>query len=251
MRVVALGPPALLHSLNVLPASIGKSMTVIPNSVILEPGAIWDGDSMLLSADVKTVQYVRGETAYEDETIAFLGNAYNGAMKRPAWLSGVQAGQSRPLFGLAQSLSPWWGPRGSVCSWLGQFGVFFQQNRGDIELAIRQSGLLLDGLFGFKPVWTTLFFELAASMGEGGCEVFERWVKPADAGPFAGILLGSRGPARISLEGLVKAIAAQREAPTEEFTACTSFPIYAMMMRRAETAAGALAPLIEKLRARL
>ncbi len=92
---------------------------------------------------------------------------------------------------------------------------------------------------------------LAASMGKGGTEVFERWVKPGDAGPFLGILLGSSGAGRISLDGFNKALGALRESPTEDFASCVSVPIFSLMVRRAGMAAESLAPLVETLRARM
>lgn len=250
-RVVTVGYPAIVHSLGVLAEHAGRPMTVIRNSVVLHPGAVWGHDNVLLAADNKTVQYARGETVYEDDPLSYLASAYDASIKLPVWIANVAPVQARPLFGMARSLSPWWGQRGSVCGWLNQFGTFYVSHRPQLELATRQAGLFLDGLFGLKPLWTTLFFSLAASMGTGGPEVFERWVKPGDAGPFLGILLGSSGAGRISLDGFNKALGALRESPTEDFASCVSVPIFSLMVRRAGMAAESLAPLVETLRARM
>lgn len=250
-RVVTLGYPAIIHALGLLAENVGRPLTVIKDSVILEPGAVWEHDNVLLAANSRAVQYARGDTVFEDDTISFLGSAYNPAMKRPLWMNQLSAGQIRPVFGLAHSLSAWWGPRGSVCAWLNQFGVFYMIHRLELELASRHAVLLLDSLFGLRPLWTSLFDSLTSSMGEGGPEVFERWVKPSDVGPFVGILLGSSGPEQIRVQGLSKAIGELRESPTEIFESCVSVPIFSMLVRRAETAAGNLAPVIEKLRARM
>jgi hypothetical protein len=250
-RVVTLGYPAIIHSLQVLSQNVGHPMTVVRNAVTLEPGAIWDRDNILLAANTRTVVYARGDTVFEDDTFAFLANAYNSSMQRPLWMANLTMAQVGPVFGLAHTLSPWWGPRGSVCAWLNQFGTFYLTHRPDLELASRHAGLLLDGLFGLRSLWTTLFRSLALSMGDGGPQVFEKWIRPSDVGPFVGILLGSQGPEEIAVNRLPKAITSLRETPTEDFESCVSVPVFSMLIRRAETAAGNLAPVIEKLRAEL
>jgi hypothetical protein len=249
-RVVIVGYPAIIHSLQVLSEHAGSRLKVVRNSVSLEPGAVWERNNVLLSADARMVQYARGDTVFEDETLTYLAETYDASMKRPLWMAMTPA-QLRQVFGLAHNLSPWWGPRGSVSAWLDRFGTYYVQHRPSLELAMRQAALLLDGLFGLRPLWTSLFLELVSSMGSGGRQVFERWIKPADASPFVGILMGSDGPARIDVTGLEKAIAALRETPTEEFQSCVSVPMFAMLVRRVQTSAASLAPTIGKLRAEL
>jgi hypothetical protein len=152
---------------------------------------------------------------------------------------------------MAQALVPWWGPRGSVCAWLSAYGAFYCSHRTDIELANRHAGLMLDGLFGLRPLWTSLFYSLVETMGEGAHQLFERRLGPSDVAPLLGILLGTRGQAELSVGGLAQGIAALRQSPTPDFEALLSVPLYPMLVRRAEDAALQLAPVVSKLRSGL
>ncbi len=210
-----------------------------------------DGDSVLVSANGRTVQYTRGDTLFQDDLYRFLVRTYSRDWKRPAWMMTLAPPKSDFVFRLAHTLSPWWGPRGSVGAWLSSFGMFYCSHRTQIDLAARHAGLMLDGLFGLRPLWTTLFESLTVSMGDGGPEVFGRWVRPSDVAPLLGILIGSQGQEQISVEGLTRELAKLRESPTPDFVSCMSFAPYPMLVRRAEEAALQLAPVIAKLRSEL
>ena len=251
-RVVrSLGFPALSQSLQILARTGARPFTVVPRTLVLEPGAVWDSEYVIVSAAQRVVEYARADTLFEQETFEFLANTYSPAMKRPAWMSWMAPQQSGFAFQLADTLSPWWGPRGSVCAWLHQFGAFHASHRTDIEMAARHGAMMLDGLFGLRSQYNGLFWAMVLAMGEGAAEVFGKWVGPGETARLLGILIGSRGADQISIGGLSRAVAALRESPTEEFEQCMAAPIYPMMVRRAEFAAQNLEPVIEKLRAGL
>ncbi len=246
-NVVAMGRSAVTQSVHILASTHGRPYTVKPG-LVLEPGASGTGDFVLLSADGKSVQYAAGDRLYSDEIYRFLTLTYSEDWKRQPWMKTVMSSKGDFVFKLAHTLSPWWGPPGSVSTWLHSFGMFYCKHRNQIDVAATQAALMLDGLFALRPLWTSLFNSLTVSMGEGGPEVFERWVKASDVAPLLGILIGSQGDRTISLEGLTRELAQLRDSPTPDFISCMSFSPYPMFMARAERAALELAPIITRLR---
>lgn len=250
-EATAIGGPAVIQSLMHLNESAGRPFTVRPGAVRLEPGSIWTGDAIVLSATPGSVHYARGDSLYCVETHAFVATVYSQEAKRPVWMELLLRDYRGFALRMAPALSFFWGPRGSVCAWLSRYGAFYASNRGDIEVAARYSEQLLEALLSLSARWTGLFYELIRSLGEFAPEVLERWVPSTDYPSLLAVLLGSQGQNELRLEGLLEKIAELRESPTPEFQACVAEPIYARMVQRAEDAARELAPLLTRLRSQL
>jgi hypothetical protein len=250
LQPVALGVPALIKSLETLSETGGHPFTVRPGAVRLEPGSIWTGDAMVLSATPGSVHFTRGDALYQQETIEFVARSYAPAT-RPVWMPILFSAQRGLPLKMAPALCNWWGPRGSVCAWLNSYGMFYCSHRSQFEAAGLQARLLADTLFGLETRWPALFNTLIRSMGEAAPFVLKKWVRAPETAPFLGVLLGSQGDEFISLDGLANALAGLRESPTEEYEACMAGPVYAMTIRRAEEAVRELAPIVARLRAEL
>jgi hypothetical protein len=250
LQPLALGVPALIQSLETLSETGGHPFTVRPGAVRLEPGSIWTGDAMVLSATPGSVHFTRGDALYRQETVEFVARSYAPAT-RPAWMPILFSAQRGLPLKIAAALCYWWGPRGSVCAWLNTYGTFYCSHRSQFEAAALHTRLLADTLFGLETRWPGLFNTLIRSMGEAAPFVLKKWVRAPETAPFLGVLLGSQGDDLVSLDGLSNALAAMRETPTEEYEACMAAPVYGMMIRRAEEAVRELAPIVERLRAEL
>jgi hypothetical protein len=247
----AIGGPAIIQSLQVLSESDGRSFTFRPGAIRLEPGAVWTGDAIILSATPGSVYYARGDTLFREDTEIFVSETYTRDMRRPVWIGSLFGDYRGFALRMAPAFSFFWGPRGSVCAWLSRYSAFYSTNRGDMELAARYSEQLLQTLLALSTRWTSLFHELIRSLGEFAPELLERWVPSTDYASLLALLLGAQGENEFRLDALLAKIATLRQSPTAEFEACMSEPIYARMVQRAEDAAAQLSPLVGRLRAQL
>jgi hypothetical protein len=250
-EATAIGGPAVIQSLQFLMESDGRPFTVRPGAVRLEPGSIWTGDAIILSATPGSVHYARGDSLFREETHTFVADVYSHDAKRPVWMNLLFRDYRGFALRMAPAFSFFWGPRGSVCAWLSRYSAFYASNRGDLELAARYSEQLLEALLSLSTRWNSLFRELIGSLGEFAPEVLARWVGSTDYASLLAVLLGAQGQNEIKLEDLSSKFAELRESPTSEFEACLSEPIYARMVQRAEDAASELAPLVSRLRTQL
>ncbi len=247
---VALGVPALIESLQTLSDTDGRAFIVRPGAVRLEPGSIWSGDAMVISATPGSVRFACGDALYRQETLEFVSETYTPA-SRPVWMPILFSAQRGFALKMAPALSFWWGPRGSVCAWLNTYGMFYCSHRALFELAGRHARLVTDSLFGLETRWPGLFTTLIQSMGETAPWVLKKWVRAPETAPFLAVLLGSQGDDLISLAGLARALAALRESPTEEYESCRAAPVYGRMIVRAEEAIKELSPVVARLRSEL
>jgi hypothetical protein len=250
-QATAIGGPAIIQSLQVLSESDGRPFTFRPGAIRLEPGAVWTGDAIILSATPGSVYYARGDTLFREDTEVFVSETYTRNMRRPVWIGSLFGDYRGFALRMAPAFSFFWGPRGSVCAWLSRYSAFYSTNRGDIEMAARYSEQLLETLLALSTRWRSLFHELIRSLGEFAPELLERWVPTTDYASFLAVLLGAQGANELRLDALLAKIAALRESPTSEFEACMSEPIYARMVQRAEDAAAQLSTLVGRLRAQL
>lgn len=247
----AIGGPALIESLRMLSESEGRPFTFRPGAIRLEPGAVWTGDAIILSATPGSVHYARGDSLFREDTEDFVAGTYSVHSKRPPWMGPLLGDYRGFALKMAPAFSFFWGPRGSVCAWLSRYSAFYAANRGDIETAARLAEQLMESLVALNTRWRPLFLELIRSLGEFAPELLERWAPATDHASLLAVLLGAQGANELKLQDLSAKFARLRESPAFEFEACVAEPIYARMVQRAEAAAGTLAPLVARLRAQL
>lgn len=248
-KVSAVGLPAIEQAVSVLLKTHRQPLSIGPDFII-EPGVVWETDSILLAVSQRSVLYARGDILFEEDTLDFLSHSSVMNHRRALWLSSLAPGQSEFALKMATNLVPWWGPRGSVSAWLNRFGVFHSGQRNEIEVAARYTTDFLQGLFGMRSTGTG-FHQIVGAMGPCAPEVFSRWVGPSDVPQFLGILLGSRGEKEIKLDNVGPEFAKIRELPALEFRSDVAGSMFFRMLDRAEEGAQRLAPLIARLRTRL
>ena len=82
---VALGVPALIESLQTLSDTDGRAFMVRPGAVRLEPGSIWSGDAMVISATPGSVRFACGDALYGRRLWSSCRKPYTPA-SRPVWM---------------------------------------------------------------------------------------------------------------------------------------------------------------------
>jgi hypothetical protein len=245
--VLAVGIAAVRQSVEILASvQIGDA-----SGVMLEPGAQWRGDRMLLSVGAASVRFVAGSTLYEQDQDGFLleefpGSGTAGTQQAP-WLMGLSRFEMPLCMGLAGTLAPAWTDTTSACSYLDRFSHFYRNNRTHVELAARELRYVLEGLFALQH-WPALFASLMDSMGDRARGSLPNGMAAMDVGAFLGRLLIGTGDSQVTLARLPQCLRAMREPLTAEAEECMGIPQYQRMIENLERSAERVSPVLQQLR---
>jgi len=247
--VIAVGPDAVRKTVQILAAvEIGKAQ-----GVALESGAQWGGDRMLLSLNGGFVQFVAGNTLFEQDREGFLLAEFPAgcaSANRASWLRGLSLYETPFCLGLAGEVVQLWPGIASACGLLDRFGHFYRRHRTQIEQAARELRYVAEGLLALQR-WPALFEQVMDAMGEQAQGSLPKGLAAADLGAFMGrLLIGAQG-ARITLNRIPECLRAMREVQAPQAEECLRVPHYRRLLEKLERAAESAAPLIEQLVAAL
>ena len=247
--VIALGPIAVRKTVEILAtAEIGRA-----RSRSLEPGAQWGGDRLLLSLGGGCVQFIVGDTLYQEDLEGFETAEFpaGGAPPRlPSWLAGLSPHDMPFCMGMAGELALVWPGIVSGCAFLERFSHFYRSHRTQIELAARELRHVAEGLLAIQH-WPALFELVMDSMGAEASECLPKAIGSADLGAFLGRLLIGAQHRRITLARVPVCLRTIRQSPMPQAQECLRIPQYRRMLEKLERGAESAAPVMEHLCAAL
>jgi hypothetical protein len=158
----------------------------------LRPGAIWDGDKMLVYASPSNVGYSVGDKLYEGPAADFIRDEWSFALK-PA------SARTKPILYLAQDEIA--ALRLLLVSWYqilragsARIGAFYYRNRSLFEAVFRDSPVAVRHLLDTQHHLPVFYDILTRSKAQKTLAQLPRYFTSQDIGYFAGIVIQGDPP---------------------------------------------------------